>query len=49
MLTTYFDKYNSDPVGHGMCPGPPKVPIDDNHGDQDTHGVHDEGEQQILK
>lgn len=27
---------------------PPKVPVDDYDGHQDRHGVHDEGEQQIL-
>ena len=31
-----------------MCPGTSEVPVDDNNGDQDTHGVHDEGKQQIL-
>ena len=36
------------PVGHGVGAGPPEVPVDDDHGDEDAHRVHDEGEQQVL-
>ena len=31
-----------------MCSGSPKVPVNDDHGDQDGDGVHDEGEEQVL-
>ena len=43
-----LDKNDPYPVGHGVRPGSPEVPVDDHHGDEDTDGVHDEGEQQIF-
>jgi len=38
----------ADVHGHAVGARPPEVPIDDDHGHQDGHRVHDEGEQQIL-
>ena len=31
-----------------MCSGASEVPVDDDHGHEDAHRVHDEGEQQVL-
>ncbi len=36
------------PVGHGVRARAPEVPVDDDDGDEDGHGVHDEGEEQVL-
>ena len=46
--TYYLDENDPYPVWHGMSPGPPEVPVDDDNGDEDTHSVHDEREQQVL-
>ena len=45
---TFLDEHHSDPVGHGVCAGTSEVPVDDDDGDEDADGVHDEGEEEIL-
>ena len=41
----YLDKDYTYPVRHWVCPGAPEVPVDDDNCHQNTHRVHDEGEQ----
>lgn len=41
-------EHGTNPHGHAMRPWSPEVPVDDDDGDQNGHGVHDESEQQIL-
>ena len=45
---TFLDEHHSDPVWHGVCAGTSEVPVDDDDGDEDADGVHDEGEEEIL-
>jgi hypothetical protein len=45
----FLDENNPYPVGHRVGARAPEVPVDDDHGDEDAHRVHDEGEQQILR
>jgi hypothetical protein len=47
-MSSFLDENNPYPVGHRVGARTPEVPVDDDHGDEDAHRVHDEGEQQIL-
>ena len=48
MLSRFLDKDDPYPVGHRVSAGPSEVPVDDDHSDENTDSVHDEGEEEIL-
>ena len=43
-----LEEEDSNPVWHGVGARAPEVPVDDDDGDQNGDGVHDEGEEQVL-
>ena len=45
---SYLNKYDPYPVWHRMCSGSSEVPVDNDDSDENTDGVHDEREQQVL-
>ena len=43
-----FEEYDADPIRHSMRSGPSKVPVDDDHRDQDAHRIHDERKEKVF-
>lgn len=43
-----MQEHRTNPGWHTMSSRSSEVPVDDDHGDQDGNGVHDESEEQIF-